>query len=316
MGGRPMVKAAPWWLLLWPRWRTVLNGPVAASSRRRLAGVLFGLLGLAFWAAIFFSAWWFFHRCLGVELVGPLLVRKVLDMAFLVFLSVLLFSNLIAAFSTFFLADDLTMLAALPVHVDRLYLSRLGETSLHSSWTILIFGLPILAAAGLVFDAGAGYYVLAALVLPPFLILPAVLGSAVTLLLVLVFPARRARDLLLLLGLVAFCVLFVLFRLLQPERLLDDGQFGDLVSFLATFQTPQAEWLPSAWLVRAIFPALRGQPPWDGEAAGLADLGMLFLSAAAVLVLGTWLNRPLYRKAYSRSLEGNGRPIGCGGLVL
>jgi ABC-2 type transport system permease protein len=87
--------------------------------------------------------------------------------------------------------------------------------------------------------------------------------------------------------------------LLRPEQLLDDRQFGDMVSFLAAFQTPGADWLPATWLVRVIFPALRGEPT-----AGLADLGMLWLTAGALLVPSTWLARSQLRRAYSRSLEG------------
>lgn len=293
--------AAPWTTLLRPRWLGLLHAPAAASPGRRAAGGVFVLLGVAFWVGIFFGSLWFFRRCLGVELLGPLLVRRVLDMAFVVFLSVLLFSNLVAAFSTFYLADELPLLHALPVHTDRLHWARLAETALQSSWMMLIFGVPLLAAAGVAFGAPWPYYVLVALVLPPFLLLPAVVGSAVTTGLVLVFPARRARDLLALLGLLGFCVLFVLFRVMEPERLLDESQFGDLMSVLATFRTPQAAWLPSSWAVQALFPALRGDP-----LAGASELLVLYLSAGAALVAGTWGARPLYRRAYGRSQEGQG----------
>ena len=294
------MHACPLWLrLLEPWWRGLVHGPAAASHRRKVAGAVFALLGVGFWLAIFFATRWFFDHCLDVELVGALLVRKVLDMAFLVFLSVLIFSNLIASFSTFFLAEDLDLLMALPVHTDSLYLARLAETILHSSWMILIFGLPILGAAGVSFGAPWRYYGIVVLVLPAFVVIPSVVGSSITIGLVMLFPARRARDLLGILGLIGFSVLFILFRLLRPERLLDDSQFKDMVSFLAAFRTPQAQWLPSSWAIRAIFPALRSMP-----GAGLDDLGMLYLSAAALLVLGTWLARPLYRRAYSRSREG------------
>ena len=140
-----------WPRLLLPGWLGLLHLPAALSRGRKLAVGLFAVFGVAFWVGIFFAAWWFFQRCVEVELVGPLLVRKVLDMTFLVFLSVLLFSNLIAAFSTFFLADDLALVMALPLSTDSIYLARLTDTARHSSWMILIFGLPIFGAAGVVF---------------------------------------------------------------------------------------------------------------------------------------------------------------------
>ena len=48
----------------------------------------------------------------------------------------------------------------------------------------------------IVFEGGLFFPFVALAALIPFLILPAVMGSAVTLVLVNVFPARRARDLL------------------------------------------------------------------------------------------------------------------------
>ncbi len=293
--------SASWTTLLRPRLLGILHAPRAATPGRRAAGAVFVVLGVGFWFGIFFGSLWFFRRCLGVEMLGPLLVRRVLEMAFVVFLSVLLFSNLVAAFSTFYLAAELPLLLSLPLHTDRVHWARLAETTLHSSWMMLIFGVPLLAAAGVAFHAPWTYYVLVGLVLPPFLLIPSVLGSTITTGLVLVFPARRTRDLITLLGLIGFCVLFVLFRIMEPERLLDESQFQDLMGVLATVRTPQAAWLPSSWAVRALFPALRGDP-----LAGGGELAVLYLSAASAVVLGTWLARPLYRAAYSRSQEGGG----------
>lgn len=274
---------------------------MSRSDERAHVGALFLFVGLgvAFWIGLFFGAHWFFARCYEVELVGQILVRKVLDMVFLTFLSVLLFSNIITSFTTFLLAEDLPLLVAAPIPSDRLYHGRLLETTVHSSWMVLIFGLPILAAAGVVFNAGADYYLYAAATLPPFLVIPAVMGSALTLILATTFPARRSRDLLVLLAVMLFAVLYLLFRLLEPERLLDPDGFRDMVHFLQTFQAPASVWIPSYWATEAIFPALRG----NTEQSSLY-VGLLYSSAGAAVVLGTWISRSLLLAAFSRAMEG------------
>ena len=71
-----------------------------------------------------------------------------------------------------------------------------------------------------------------------FLVVPAVIGTAVTLLLVNVFPAKHARDILALMGLFAAAGVVVLFRLLRPERLMRPEEFRDLVDFVAVLRTP------------------------------------------------------------------------------
>ncbi len=69
-----------------------------------------------------------------------------------------------------------------------------------SSWMTLIYGLPVFIAYGAVFRAPLFYYAGLALTIVPFLIIPAAIGIIVTMLLVNAFPARRAKDVLVLLG--------------------------------------------------------------------------------------------------------------------
>ena len=70
-------------------------------------------------------------------------------------------------------------------------------------------------------------------------VLPAVVGSALTLVLVNVFPARRARDLLALVALLGAGALVALVRLLQPEQLASPEGFRDLVDVRAVAPTPE-----------------------------------------------------------------------------
>ena len=58
------------------------------------------------------------------------------------------------------------------------------------------------------------------------------LGTAVTLLLVNVFPARRARDILMLMGLLFAASLVLLLRFIQPERLLRVESLPDVTGLL------------------------------------------------------------------------------------
>ena len=53
----------------------------------------------------------------------------------------------------------------------------------------------------------------------PFLILPAAFGSALTLILVNIFPARRTREILSVITVLAAAGVVLLFRLLRPEQL-------------------------------------------------------------------------------------------------
>ena len=89
-----------------------------------------------------------------VEEIGNLMAGKMLGVILLAFLAILLLSNLITALSTFFLAKDLDMLVAAPVGWIRLYLAKLAETVVHSSWMVALMALPIFTAYGIVYDGG------------------------------------------------------------------------------------------------------------------------------------------------------------------
>jgi hypothetical protein len=64
------------------------------------------------------------------------LAYQLLLIILLTFLSMLLFSNLVASLSTFFLARDLELLHGAPVSRDKFFFARLIQTTVNSSWMV------------------------------------------------------------------------------------------------------------------------------------------------------------------------------------
>jgi ABC-2 type transport system permease protein len=138
------------------------------------------------------------------------------------------------------------------------------------------------------------------LALAAYLILPAVSGTALTLVLVNVFPARRTRDLLALVALFGAAGLVVLLRLMRPEQLARPEGFRDLVDFVAALNTPSSVWLPSEWAAEAMMAALQ-VPHLNGDLFPLLLIGS---TAAVFLLMGLTLHERLYANGYSRAQEG------------
>ncbi|HSD11400.1 MAG TPA: hypothetical protein VLF14_10460 [Candidatus Binatia bacterium] len=283
----------PRWLALCGRWSR------AERSERRRGAVLVGL-GLVFWAAIFL----FFARVLayfqGVPELGPVLAERLLAMVLLSFFSILLFSNIITALSTYYLSADLGLLLASPISAAALHTGRFLETLWDSSWMIVLFGLPIFLAYGAVYHAGVGFYAATVAVLPPFLVLPCAIGVTITMVLVRVFPARRTKDVFLLLSAVAVGLLYVFLRFLQPERLVQPEAFADFMEFLAAVRAPASPYLPSGWAVAALLPFFAARPGQDPVLPYLA----LASSAAAAFVVCSIVAERVYATGWSRSQEG------------
>jgi ABC-2 type transport system permease protein len=236
-------------------------------SRRRQRGDLlrvavFALISLAVGATLFALFFWLTWQLLDYAELGDYLVRLGLSWLFLTFLSFLAFSGVVTALSTFFLSEDLRLLVAAPVAPDRLFYSRFARTVAQASWMVVTFLLPVLLGVGLARCAGPLYYVAAAFTVTAFSVIPVAVGCAITLALVNLFPARRARDVLMLMGVLFAVVLVLMLRFLQPERLMRVESLPDVTAFFATLQSPLTPLLPSSWAGEVLFGALQGSVDW------------------------------------------------------
>ena len=224
------------WTILTPKWRGALARLREERSGSWAKLILFVVAGGLFWTAIFGIAFRVLGYIQRVQDIGDLLAGKVLGVILLALHSILLLSNVITALSTYFLAKDLDLLVAAPVGGLRLYLAKLAETVVHSSWMVALLALPIFTAYGIVYSGGPLFPFVALAAFVPFLIIPAVAGTILTVLLVNVFPARRTRELLGLIGLGALVTAVILLRFMRPEQLARPEGFRNLVDYLATLK--------------------------------------------------------------------------------
>jgi ABC-2 type transport system permease protein len=284
------------WLLL-PRLLAARN----ALRRGRMRPLVLGTLMLGFWAGTFFA----FERTLAyfqsLAAIGPILTQRLLFLLFLSFFGVLLLSNVVTALTTFYRAADVNLLLAAPVDFRRLHLARFVETLATSSWMVLLFGLPAFLAYGVVYRAGPEFYAGTLAALVPFLVIPAAIGVMVTTAIVLIFPARGARDAMLLASGVLSALAYVAFRLLRPERLASPSGLAGFAAFLADIGEP-SPYLPTTWAGEVLLPLLRARPgePLFHLALLASTAGVLYLASAAVV-------ERLFLIAWSRAQQGRFR---------
>src|SRR3954467_10436724 len=284
------------WHLLSPKWRSALAKSRPEQRRGPWRLVLLGVLGVTFWGFIFGVLYRLLLYFKGVPEIGELLAGKLLGLILVGFFAILLLSNVITALSTFFLARDLDLLVSGPVDWFKLYLAKLIETLVHSSWMVVLMAIPMFGAYGVVYQGGPFFPLLVIGTFLPFLIIPTVLGSALTLILVNVFPARRTRDILSVIAVLTAGGVVLLFRVVRPERLARPEGFRSLVDFVAVLRTPTSPFLPSEWMQRTVMGWLTHQsealPPY-----------LLWSTAAAFVVIGALVHRALYAKGFSKAQE-------------
>jgi ABC-2 type transport system permease protein len=284
---------------------TYLLLPAIWSSRNRAArrqpgdltrAFVFAAMGIGVFAALFFAAAWITWQLNGYEELGDYLLRLGLSWIFMTFLAFLTFSGIVTALSTFFLSDDLRLLLTAPIAARRLFYARFARTVAQSSWMVVVFIVPVLLGIGVVRCAPATFYITSALTILPFAIIPVAVGTASTLLLVNVFPARRARDLLMLMGFLFVGGVVILLRMLRPEQLLRAESLPDLTGFFSTLQSPVTPLLPSFWAGELVFASLQGG--WD-----LMHAGAIWSTALVCCVGLRVADERWHLSGYSRSQE-------------
>jgi len=287
-------------LLLRPKWLTARARAMANERGRTARFALLAVIGMLFWAFIYTLLYKLLVYFRGVPDLGPFLAGKLLGMILIGFFSILLLSNVITALSSFFLARDLDLLVGAPVDWLKLYAAKLLETGVNSSWMVVLLAVPMFAAFGSAYHGGWLFPLLVIGVFVPFLVVPAVIGTALTLILVNVFPARRTRDILSVIAVLTAGGIVLLFRVVRPERLARPEGFRSLVEFVTVLRTPTSPFLPSEWVQRAIL-------SWLQERPDLVSVYLLWSTAAAAFVLGALLHSRLYPIGFSKAQESGGR---------
>lgn len=298
-------------------WLLTLSKPEYLSIRNRfkqrkridtLKVAFLSSLAIIFFALIYYlftKVLMYFHS---IPVFGDFLTKKLLLILLLTFFFFLIFSNLITSLSTFFLSGEMNLIIAKPVPISQIYYSRLMLSLIESSWMVLILALPILFAYGKVYSSGITFYLTSLIAILPFLIISSVLGAFVTILIVSVFPARKIRDFLVIISFIIFGGLYVLFRILQPEKLINPEIFKSIADYFTSLTVPDSFLLPSVWLSEVIMYNLTGKG--DGNFYFL----MLVSTACAFLVIGEYLNSKIFPTAWTKAQEARGTKVARGAI--
>ncbi len=283
--------------LLKPRLWSFRNGWASRDAEsRNIKWLLFGLIGLVFWVGIFVAFYRVLRYFQGVEGFGDILAYKLLSMVLVTFFALLLFSGIITSLSKLYLSRDLVLVHAMPVTPARIFLARWIESSIDSSWMVIVYSLPVFLSYGIVYQAGLLFYATVAAALLPLCMIGSALSAAAVMLIARILPAGRIRTVFVFLGLVLFVILVVAFRMMRPEQLTNPDSFVSVLAYLRSMETPGAPWLPTTWIFDGM----------DGALAGVFkkatfSLALLWSCAATLVYLVVWMAGAAYFPGFSKA---------------
>src|SRR5210317_1588805 len=191
--------------LLKPRIWPIINRRSRKSSSGNIVKLsFFGIIGMLFWGAIFAVAIRVLTYFKGIEEIGDILGYKLLSMMLIVSFALLVFSSILTSLSKLYLSRDLLLVHSLPVSSYKIFISRWIDSTVESAWMVFIFTLPIFLSYGIVYRAGAFYYINTVMALVPLMINASAVGTVMVMLAVIVVPASRLKSIFIFLGILSF----------------------------------------------------------------------------------------------------------------
>jgi ABC-2 type transport system permease protein len=235
-----------------------------------------------------------FNYLLSVEVIGAVLLDRVIEMALFVFFIMLLFSNIITAFSTFYKSQELDFLFSLPVQPTTIYLTKLFENCIYASWATLVIAFPLIFAYGVTRGMPVAYYPVSIISIVIYLIMPAAIASTLVALILRIFPKLGPREV------VAISIGFVLsltyayVRVNNPQllKIFETENEQALLQFAVQLTTVGGIYVPSTWLSN-IFRGFASS--WS---IAVYNFALLFFTSLSSVIVAFFAARAFYTRAW------------------
>lgn len=236
-----------------------IAGHAIASVRTesKLKVAVISVSAVLIWLACFFLFFKGFQYLLafGQDLsgvsrgLGAIIITRMLSVLTMVIFFLLIFSNILVAFSTLYRSREVAYLLQAPMQYRTFFVARFIECVTLSSWALGYLGSPFILAYGIAYDLSFPFYLAAVVFFVPFITLPAALGSLITMAMVRVFPQIRMRTMLLFAALAISLFFMYWQQSLDAEQLSRDTILPAILDVTAQTQSP---FLPSHWVVRGL----------------------------------------------------------------
>jgi len=232
--------------------------------------------------------------------LGIILSLKIFQMAWITMFAMLIFSCMVSAVSTLFLSQDNEIIFAAPVANADIFYMRYFTTAIYTSWMMIVFSIPIFAAYGTVFDSGLLYWPLMLGTIIATAAIATTFSMGFTVVLVNLFPAKRTKDIILYLSICFGIFIYLIFRLMRPEDLVNPDKYGHFVDYLSSLATPAAPYIPAAWASNLLSYYLMDRQ------IDLLVAALLIITPITLFILGEWAMERWFLSGYTKSQESFG----------
>jgi ABC-2 type transport system permease protein len=286
------------WFILRTRLR-VANNSVASAGHHVLVHLAV-FLGIVVFLVGGGTA--FFHLLFSFledqEEFGTLLANHLVSMVLMVFVSMLIFSNLIITLATTYMSREIAYYMSMPVRHASIFFVKLFESTIYSSWAFAILSLPLFISFGIVREVSISFYLMIPVLILPFLFIPATIGALITMILSACLPARRTLKWSIALVALSGIVALAVWRLSGKANMLMSGDLQSFTQVMGLLKIGQHLWLPHMWVSQAMIELSTGN--WRGFFYWYA---IILANTMMLLQICAWLAPRLYYRGWCLARE-------------
>jgi len=274
------------------KWVEFRNRARLFARQSRFKVAVLTLFSIAFWVSLYrlFYEGLFFIHTVAVGYNFHSLIDAMFYVFFFALTVMLIFSNAIIGYTSYFKSRETGFLLACPARPESIFLYKFAESLGFSSWAFLFLGTPLMAAYGRLFEVPWHFYVASAGFLAAYMFLPAAVGAAVAMLVTVYVPRTRR-------GLVIGAVLAAILGVLivgSKVVIAHGGAAMDLKLASEVFESTRFSRipvLPSYWLSKGILDLAAQRYSSSIFFFGLIAANGLFLVCVAHAMSGHFMLR-------------------------
>jgi ABC-2 type transport system permease protein len=280
-----------WKLILGTRMQMILKAARSVNALRTASFVF--VIGI-FISAAYYTFFRVFSYLVTVEVIGIVLLDRVIEMALFVFFIMLLFSNIITSFSTFYKNRELDFLFSLPVQPTTIYLTKLFENCIYASWATLVIAFPLIFAYGVTRSMPISYYPVSMIGIIIYLVIPAAMASTLVAVILRIFPKLGAREVIAISIALVLVLTYAYVRINNPEllKIFETENEQALLQFAAQLTTVGGIYVPSTWLSN-VFKEFA-----SSRTSAIYNFTLLLFTSLSSIIVAFFIARAFYIRAW------------------
>lgn len=217
----------------------------------RIRFIISSIIIILFFGGGLYFFYYVFNYLSGLYDIGFLLMDKVISIGFLAIFMMLIISNIVTAISTLYHSHETAYYFSTPASHLEVFTIRFIDNVIYSTWGVLLLGIPIVIAYGLVRGFLWWEYLFELFcVLVPFTIIPACIGVILTIVIYLLSRYIRPRSIFAIAISLAVLAAVLYIKLGQPTSLAFNifADWRVLNRFLGSLAATNFPFLPSFWV--------------------------------------------------------------------